>query len=149
MFGAVQGMEDHQVIRFGDGALHPSDLLAIHRERVAWLERRLAATFAGPTVVITRHAPSPRSVARQFDGSLLTPSFASDLTRLMGLPRVPPVVTDAIPAPVTPALWDHGHMHQSHDYLECDTRVVCNPRGYEPCGPNPDFDPAMIVEVTA
>lgn len=149
MFGAAQGMEDHQVIRFGARPLHPSDLLAIHRARVAWLERRLACDFQGPTVVVSHHAPSPRSVARQFDGSLLTPSFASDLTRLMGLARVPPVKTHAIPAPVTPALWIHGHMHQSYDYTECDTRVVCNPRGYEPREPNPDFDPAMIVEVAA
>jgi Icc-related predicted phosphoesterase len=148
MFSAVRGMEDHQVIRYGDRALRPNDLLAIHRERIAWLERRLAAEFPGPTVVITHHAPSPRSVARQFDGSLLSPSFASDLSRLMGLPRVPPVMTDAIPAPVTPALWIHEHMHQSYDYVECDTRVVCNPRGYAPYEPNPDFDPAMIVEVT-
>jgi hypothetical protein len=148
MFGAVRGMEDHQVIRYGARALHPNDLLAIHRERVAWLERRLAAPFPGPTVVITHHAPSRRSVARQFDGSLLTPSFASDLTRLMGLPRVPRMMTDAIPAPVTPTLWVHGHMHQSYDYVECDTRVVCNPRGYMPYEPNPDFDPEMIVEVS-
>ena len=84
---------------------------------------------------------------RQFDGSLLTPSFVSDLTRLMGLPRVPPVVTDAIPAPVTPALWIHGHMHQSYDYTEYDTRVICNPRGYAPSEPNPDFDQTLIVEV--
>ena len=147
MYGAVRGMEDHQVIRYGDRALHPNDLLTIHREQSAWLEQRLAAEFSGPTVVITHRAPSPRSVARQFDGSLLSPSFASDLTRLMGLPRVPPVMTAAIPAPVTPALWIHGHMHQSYDYVECDTQVVCNPRGYAPYEPNPDFDPAMIVEV--
>ena len=147
MYGAARGMEDHQVISLGWHAVHPNDLLAIHRERVAWLEQRLAAKFPGPTVAITHHAPSPRSVARQFHGSLLSPSFASDLTRLMGLPRVPPVVTDAIPAPVTPALWIHGHMHQSYDYMECDTRVVCNPRGYAPYEPNPDFDPALIVKV--
>ncbi|MGC8518001.1 MAG: hypothetical protein ACP5P4_05650, partial [Steroidobacteraceae bacterium] len=66
MFGAVRGMEDHQVIRCGGRALHPNDLRAIHRERATWLERRLAAECPGPTVVITHHAPSPRSVARQF-----------------------------------------------------------------------------------
>ena len=144
-----EGMTDFAVIRRWGGNLRAEDSREIHLARVAWLERRLETEFRGPTVVVTHHAPSPRSVARQFAGSLLTPSFASDLTRLMGLPRVPPVVADAIPAPVTPALWIHGHMHQSYDYVECDTRVVCNPRGYFPYEPNPDFDPTMVVEVRA
>ena len=38
-------------------------------------------------------------------------------------------------------------MHNSSDYLERGTRVVCNPRGYVPFRPNPDFDPTLIVEV--
>ncbi len=148
IYAACRGMEDFQVISYGfPRALHPNNLLAIHRHQVAWLEQRLAAEFPGPTVVVTHHAPSPRSVARQFEGSHLTPSFASDLTRLMGLPRVPPVKTDAIPAPVTPAVWIHGHMHQFYDYVECDTRVICNPRGYSPDELNPDFDPTLVVEV--
>jgi hypothetical protein len=28
-------------------------------------------------------------------------------------------------------LWTHGHMHNTSDYLMGDTRVVCNPRGYD------------------
>ena len=147
MYAAACGMADHEVVSYGLRALHPEDLLAIHRHQVAWLEQRLAADFPGPTVVITHHAPSPRSVARQFHGSLLTPSFASDLTRLMALPRVPRMMTDAIPALTTPAVWIHGHMHQSYDYVEGGTRVTCNPRRYVPEEPNPDFDPALIVEV--
>ena len=99
------------------------------------------------TVVVTHHAPSRRSIAPQFAGDSLNAAFASDLTGLMGLPRVPPVVTDEIPAPVTPALWVHGHMHNSSDYLERGTRIVCNPRGYFPYEPNPDFDPKLIIEV--
>ena len=44
-------------------------------------------------------------------------------------------------------LWVHGHMHNSLDYVERGTRVVCNPRGYVPFEPNPSFDPSLVVEV--
>ena len=44
-------------------------------------------------------------------------------------------------------LWVHGHTHTSFDYVLLGTRVVCNPRGYIPYEPNPDFDPRCVVEV--
>jgi len=44
-----------------------------------------------------------------------------------------------------PALWVHGHVHDSHDYRIGSTRIVCNPRGYH--SENPSFDPALVVEV--
>ena len=59
-------------------------------------------------------------------------SFASDLSDLMA-PNV--------------KLWVHGHMHNSLDYVERNTRVVCNPRGYVPFEPNPDFNPSLVVDV--
>jgi hypothetical protein len=40
-------------------------------------------------------------------------------------------------------LWIHGHTHQSYNYIEQGTRVICNPRGYMPYEPNP----MLIVEV--
>jgi hypothetical protein len=40
-------------------------------------------------------------------------------------------------------------MHDSFDYIENGTRVVCNPRGYVKggVGENRAFDPAFIVSV--
>ena len=46
-----------------------------------------------------------------------------------------------------PALWLHGHVHSSFDYMIGDTRVVCNPRGYVGNEVNPNFDPELVVEV--
>ena len=47
----------------------------------------------------------------------------------------------------SPVLWLHGHMHNSSDYEIYSTRVVCNPRGYIPYEPNPDFNSNFVVEV--
>lgn len=132
------GMTDFHVIRRRGSSLRPEDTREIHQAQRDWLRRALMGCtamgqgHAGPTVVVTHHAPSRRSIGPQHVGSLLNASFASDLTELMG-PHV--------------ALWIHGHMHDSIDYIECGTRVVCNPRGYLPFEPNPQFDPTLIVEV--
>ena len=133
-----EGMADFHVIRRWGSSLRPEDTREIHQAQRDWLRRALSGCtplgegFTGPTVVVTHHAPSPRSIAPRFVGDTLNPAFASDVTDLMG-PQV--------------ALWIHGHMHNSSDYVERGTRVVCNPRGYMPLEPNPDFDPMLIVEV--
>lgn len=132
------GMTDYHVIRRWGGPLRPQDTRDIHLGQRDWLRRAVsghsvvAPNFTGPTVVVTHHAPSPRSIAAHFRGSILNASFASDLRDLMA-PNV--------------NLWVHGHMHNSLDYVERGTRVVCNPRGYVPFEPNPDFNPSLVVEV--
>lgn len=100
-----------------------------------WLAHKLGARFDGPTVVITHHAPSGRSVHPRFAGSRINNGFVSDLESLMGAERV--------------ALWIHGHTHDSFDYVVRGTRVVCNPRGYFKDGANENaaFDPGLVIGV--
>ena len=129
---AGQGMTDYRVVDLDGQPLHPTDTLQRHRQSRAWLEQQLAQSFAGPTVVITHHAPSAQSIPPARQGNPLSPAYASKLDALLG-------------APV--ALWVHGHVHTSCDYLLNGTRIVCNPRGYLPSAPNPDFDPALMLTV--
>lgn len=112
----------------------PEDSIELFRKQSAWLEARLAEPHDGPTVVITHHAPSPRSIHPRFAGSLLNACFVSDLERLAGVDRV--------------QLWVHGHTHDSFDYLVNGTRIVCNPRGYAKGGVNENalFDPDLMIE---
>jgi predicted phosphodiesterase len=115
----------------------PDDSVQLHRRQAAWLADRLADTHAGPTVVITHHAPSRHSIHPRFAGSLLNACFVSDAAGLLQADRV--------------ALWIHGHTHDSFDHRVNGTRVVCNPRGYARGGvnENPRFDPGFTVEVGA
>jgi predicted phosphodiesterase len=116
-------------------AFSPNDSIEIFRRSAAWLERKLDEPFDGPTVVITHHAPSRRSIHPRFAGSLLNACFVSDAERLMGRDRV--------------ALWIHGHTHDSCDYVVDGTRVLCNPRGYAKNGVNENaaFDPGLVVQI--
>ncbi|MGV3654946.1 MAG: metallophosphoesterase [Noviherbaspirillum sp.] len=135
---------DHRFIRTDDGFWTVRDAQRLHRESRAWLAEKLEQPFAGPTVVITHHAPHILSVHPRYEGTLVNAAFASDLTPLLG----------------KAALWIHGHMHDSFDYEVNGTRVLTNPRGYplnlasarnpeEIEWENPLFDPRLVVEIPA
>ncbi|OJU91620.1 MAG: metallophosphoesterase [Burkholderiales bacterium 66-5] len=104
-------------------------------QSVAWLEKRFAEPFDGPTVVITHFAPARGSIAAKFAGSPINAAFISDLE-----PQI---------QRWQPALWLHGHVHDSFDYRVGRTRVVANPRGYARDGVNENvnFDPQLVLEV--
>jgi len=90
--------------------------------------------YAGRKIVfVTHHAPSLASVEERYLKDLLTPSYASDLTALMGEGG--------------PRLWVHGHVHHKVDYRVGGTRVVCNPRGYPTEASFEGFDFEMVVEI--
>ena len=134
---SAQFVRDFSRIRHGSAAFTPQDAadrFAAHRR---FLAETLATPFAGPTVVVTHHAPSPQSVHPRFRGSPVNGCFVSDVEALMGAERV--------------ALWIHGHTHDSFDYSVNGTRVLCNPRGYALRGVNENsrFDPDLVVAIAA
>ena len=129
-------LADHYAVRVGDGGglvrrWTPNDARAMHQRSRTYIEEALATLFEGPTVVVTHHAPHPRSVSPEYHESLLNPAFVSDLTPVIETGR--------------PDLWVHGHVHSSHDYRVSDTRVVCNPGGYS--HERSDWDPGLVVEL--
>lgn len=135
---AVGFIHDFSRIRMDDqtGALFtPADSAQLFNRQAAWLAARLAEPFDGHTVVITHHAPSPKSIHPRFAGSLLNAAFVSNAEHLIDGERV--------------ALWIHGHTHDSFDYVLNGTRVLCNPRGYARDGvnENPNFSPNLVLEI--
>ncbi len=134
MHAASDGLNDHRRITWTKQPwtrFRPQDALSLHHQSRAYIEGVLATPFAGPTVVVTHHAPHPRSVHPRFANSLLNAAFASDLTTTIEAGR--------------PHLWVHGHVHGSFDYHVGDTRVLSNPRGYG--HENAAFNPGLVVEV--
>ena len=130
---AERGMTDFHVITLEGDKLRWTDVVYRHRGSLAWLRKELETPFSGPTVVITHTAPSALSNPPQFAGSPISGSFYSNLDELI--------------EEMGPALWIHGHMHDSSDYLIGKTRVVCNPFGYDGIEVNVDWDPEAMVEV--
>ncbi len=109
----------------------PEASLGLHRHSRAFIWEALEKPFAGPTVVVTHHAPHPRSIHTRYDRQAANPAYVSDQT--------------AIIERFAPQLWVHGHVHDSFDYHVGRTRILANPRGYG--DENPAFDPLLVVEV--
>lgn len=120
-------MNDHKRIRTSDGAefprpFTPADACRRHVAERRWLTDRLSEEHSGPSVCITHHGIHPGSLHERYEGDgAINASFISDLSDII--------------AEHQPALWIHGHVHDTHDYTVGETRVICNPRGYSRGGP--------------
>ena len=107
-----------------------------HREARHFIEEELSrAELAGErAVVVTHHAPRPRSIRRWFREDPLNSAFASDLDRLIERYQ--------------PALWVHGHMHDPVDERLGKTRLVANPAGYAHERKR-GFNPELCIDLEA
>lgn len=132
----VARLNDFRLIRTSEGESEFSirEMIGLHGVTRRYLAQKLAEPFNGKTVVVTHHAPSWGSVHARYATDLVSAGFASDCTELFG----------------EPLLWCHGHMHDSFDYTEKGTRVICNPRGYMTYShqnENRHFNPGLIVDI--
>lgn len=131
--GAAQ-LNDRNLIRRDDRSTarwEPADARRQHLQSRAWLEAELDASTR-PVVVVTHHAPHPRSIAPQYASDPATAGFVSDLSDVIERYQ--------------PAAWVHGHTHSSFDYCIGGTRIVCNPRGYGRENEH-DFNPGLVIEI--
>lgn len=135
---ATELVRDFSRIRLApdfDDRFTPAASQLLFDDSVAWFEGKFAQPHSGPTVVVTHYAPSPGSVHPRFAGSALNACFVSDLETHIHRWH--------------PALWLHGHVHDSFDYRVGATRIVANPRGYARGGDveNNGFDASLVIEL--
>lgn len=97
----------------------------------SYIDGVMAKPFDGPTVVVSHHAPSLKSVAPHWRADPHSPAFASRL--------------DVSIERWKPDLWIHGHVHDSFDYSIGETRVICNPKGVGDENGSFDFD--LVIDV--
>lgn len=77
-------MVDYRGIRTGPRSrdrIEPEEVFAMHRATRTFLEATLAVEHAGPTVVVTHHAPHPASLRSRAED--LQWCYASDLSDLI------------------------------------------------------------------
>lgn len=134
MQAAARMMTDYAVIADRDdprGRLRPARILEEHRRSAAFIEHELRGDDGPRTVVVTHHAPSLQS--SRCKGEDWDHLYGSDYEDLM--------------RERSPALWLHGHVHESFEYRVGPTIVACNPRGYPGYGENPGFAAARAIHL--
>lgn len=133
-------MNDYRAIRNdmnGFVPLKPADTVDRHRRTLEYLRLVLSENKDRKCVVVGHHSPSFLSCHPQYSHDhLMNGAYHSDLSEfILDHPQV--------------KLWTHGHTHHKFDYMIGDTRIVCNPRGYESYNwvEQTDWDPNFVVEV--
>lgn len=137
---AVDGMmNDYQQIRndsAGYRKLQAVDTLHRHDHSLAYIKNAVSVAD-DPVVVVTHHTPSFLSCDEQYkDDTVMNGAFHSELgDYIADQPKI--------------RYWVHGHTHTACDYTIGDTRVLCNPRGYETYNgkEHTGWDPNLIFEV--
>lgn len=134
MSACAAGMNDHRLIGWQKQPwqqFRPREAAIMHHQSAAYIEQALASSSAGLSVVITHHAAHWNSIDPVYANDPLTAAFVSDMSALIETYQ--------------PALWIHGHVHNSSDYFVGHTRIICNPHGYG--SDNPNFDESLVVEI--
>lgn len=125
------GLQDFRFVRFNGGAYRwtPESAYKTHLKSREFLRNSIQPG----DVVVTHHAPTFKSIDPVHTDKLFDGAYASDLSELI--------------LDTEPKFWFHGHIHKSNDYMVGNTRVLCNPRGYEGHSLNPNFDLNASVEI--
>jgi predicted phosphodiesterase len=116
-----------------------NDFRQIHDfERWVYAENARALSFFEAEmrpgdIVVTHHLPARACVLPQWQGHPLNPFFLCDVERLILERR--------------PALWIHGHTHDTIDATLDGTRIVCNPFGYVRIEENATFDERATIDL--
>lgn len=129
MYDAETKMNDYKHIRHGPPdygwkrKLSTVDTMMFHRESTEYIKETIEYFKSIPypevkkVLVMSHHAPSFQSVSPQYLTDDLNGAYCSNL--------------DDMIIELKPTVWVHGHVHDSFDYMIEDTRVLCNPQGYE------------------
>jgi predicted phosphodiesterase len=133
MLAARDTMTDYRRVRVSPRyrTLRPQDTRSLHIASLNWL-RASVKLSSQPTIVVTHHAPSPRSLAPGAENDHLNSAFASRLDEWIHTTNVD--------------LWVHGHTHRNVDYSIGRTRIVSNQKGY-PDEPAAGFSPGLVVDL--
>ena len=138
---AIEGMmNDFRIIRNDArnyACMSALDVAIRHDRTLAYIEHIVHEHKNKKCVVVGHHSPSFQSCHPMYgNDTLMNGGYHSDLSEfIMDHPQI--------------KLWTHGHTHHPFDYVIGETRIVCNPRGYENDGYSEQtgWDPTKILEI--
>ena len=130
-------MNDFRIIlndEAGYTKLRPAHTIVRHRKMMGYIKTIVAERHDEMFVVVGHHSPSHLSIHPTYkDDSIMNGAYHTDLSEfILDHPQI--------------KLWTHGHTHHPFDYVIGETRIVCNPRGYEGYEET-GWNPNIVIEV--
>ena len=138
---AIEGMmNDFRIIKNDKrnyASMSARDVADRHARTLGYFRSVLAEQHDRKFVVVGHHTPSFQSAHPMYaHETLMNGGYHSDLSEfILDHPQI--------------KLWTHGHTHHPFDYVIGETRIVCNPRGYENDGYSEQtgWNPNIVLEV--
>jgi Icc-related predicted phosphoesterase len=138
---AIEGMmNDFRIVRNDKrsyAAMSALDVAIRHDRTLGYIKLIVEQHKDKKCVVVGHHSPSFQSVHDMYKHeTLMNGGYHSDLSEfILDHPQI--------------VLWTHGHTHYPFDYMIGETRIVCNPRGYENDGYSEDtgWNPNILLEI--
>jgi Icc-related predicted phosphoesterase len=140
MHAITDMMNDFRIVRNDKrefARMSPLDVAIRHDKTLGYIKHIVQEHKDKRCVVVGHHCPSKLSTHENYkDQYLMNGGYSSDLSEfIIDHPQI--------------KLWTHGHTHHPFDYVIGETRIVCNPRGYESDGYSEDsgWNPNLILEI--
>ena len=98
----------------------PEDAVEEHKKCLEFIKFNVSEAKPDEKIVVVgHHSPSFQSCAEHYKHDTeMNGGYHNNLDEyIMDHPKI--------------VLWTHGHTHEKYDYKIGETRVVCNPRGYQ------------------
>ena len=137
------GMNDYRRIKNDKAAyrrLTPEDTMGRHFATLNYFKKtitNLKKDGVDKFVIVGHHSPSHKSIHPYYSTDYeMNGGYHSDLSEfILDHPEI--------------VLFTHGHTHHPFDYMIGNTRVVCNPRGYENerYSENTGWNPNILLEI--
>ena len=128
----AKSLNDFRKITYDNEPFNPKAFSELYYTSKEWLEKELAKSHDGKTIVVTHHAPTEWSWDNSFN-ILKKLAYCNDLKYLFHEYEI-----DA---------WFHGHIHSPGDYRIAGSRILSNPRGYIGRKVVNTFDQNLIVDI--
>ena len=128
MLQAGAAINDFHKIRYNGDVLTPADMLDLHDEAKAFLEKEVRPG----DVVITHWPPTLEAAHPAYPMDGIAKYFSADIPEVIKATK--------------PTLWICGHTHHNVNSMLGETRILSNQGGY-PHEHGVGYDPWMIVEV--
>ena len=130
-------MNDFRIIvndEAGYTKLRPAHTISRHNKTLGFIKEVVTSFKDKKCVVVGHHSPSHLSIHEMYQhDTVMNGGYHSDLSEfILDHPQI--------------VLWTHGHTHFPYDYKIGDTRIVCNPRGYEG-HEDTGWNPNLVLEI--